>query len=189
MVLSFRITTIVLSCLSILATTGCTPGDNGDTTIEPTNMGANTFDSNSELGSRSNPIPLGMNVVVNDWKVLVYSVNRDAFKQVKAADPYSNIPATNERFVLINVKATYVGEESGEPSSDLRFKIVGSKGNTFAKSCGYYSDSFNDNGEAFPGASVTGSLCFIVDADQIFGATISVQGDYSADDRKFLSLT
>ena len=79
-----------------------------------------------------------------------------------------------------------MGEESSEPSSDLRFKIVGGRGNTFSKSCSYSVDTFDQNEETFTGATVTGDLCFTVDANQIVGATVSIQGDYSSQDRKFV---
>lgn len=115
------------------------------------------------------------------------SVNTDAKQYVLKTDPYSSAPLSSERFLLINVRATYIGEESGEPSSDLRFKIVGSGGNTFTKSCGLYSDTFDNNGETFSGASVSGSLCFTVDSNQVSGGTVSIQGDYSAEDRKFFA--
>ncbi len=177
-----------LILLTLFGLTACTSVDGGTTTIEPSTMGDYSEDPDSELGSRSNPISLGTPVEVNDWKVQVESVNKDAAKVVLASDPYTSKPSTKERYVLLNLKATYLGEESGEPSSDLRFKIVGSKGNTFAQSCGYSSDSFDNNGETFQGASVKGTLCFTVDANQISGATVSVQSDYSGDDRKFISL-
>ncbi len=178
---------LALISLLALVCTACTPVGGGTTTIEPSTMGNYSEDRNSELGSRNNPIALGKAVEVNDWKVQVESVNKDALKAVLASDPYTSKPSANERYVLLNLKATYIGDESGEPSSDLRFKVVGSKGNTFAQSCGYSSDSFDNNGETFPGASVKGTLCFTVDANQISGATISVQSDYSGDDRKFIS--
>ena len=176
-----------ISLLALLCT-ACTSVNGGSTTIEPTTLGSYSEDPDSEVGSRNNPIALGKSVEVNDWKVQVESVNKDAVKVVLASDPYSSKPSAKERYVLLNLKATYLGDDSGEPSSDLRFKIVGSKGNTFAQSCGYSSDSFDNNGETFSGASVTGTLCFTVDANQISGATISVQSDYSGDDRKFLSV-
>ncbi len=179
---------LVLTSLVLLGCTACRSEIGGTTTIEPSTMGSYSKDPDSELGSRNNPIALGKPVEVNGWKVQVESVNKDAEKVVLASDPYTSKPSANERYVLLNLKATYVGEESGEPSLDLRFKIVGSKGNTFAQSCGYSADSFDNNGETFAGASVKGTLCFTVDANQISGATISVQGDYSGDDRKFISV-
>jgi hypothetical protein len=179
---------IALFALTVLLCSGCSGVGDGKTTIKPTSMSSFSPDPNAEDGTRNNPISIGKSVVVNDWKVQVLSVNRDALKVVRAADPYSGSPASNERYVLLKVKATYIGEESSEPSSDLRFKIVGSKGNTFSKSCGYSADTFSNNGETFPDATVEGSLCFTVDSNQITDATLSVQGDYSAEDRKFLSL-
>jgi hypothetical protein len=179
---------VALFTLTVLLCSGCAGVGNGKTTIKPTSMSSFSADPNAEVGTRNNPISIGNSVVVNDWKVQVVSFNKDALKVVKASDPYSDSPASNERYVLLKVKATYIGEESGEPSSDLRFKIVGSKGNTFSKSCGYSTDTFNNNGETFSDATVEGSLCFTVDSNQIAGATVSVQGDYSAEDRKFLSL-
>jgi hypothetical protein len=187
MVLDKLVLKLALTFLVLLVSTGCTAVNGGTTTIEPSTMGDYSEDPDSELGSRNNPIALGKPVEVNDWKIQVESVNKDALKVVMASDPYTSKPSAKERYVLLNLKATYLGDESGEPSSDLRFKIVGSKGNTFAQSCGYSSDSFDNNGETFSGASVKGTLCFTVDANQISGATVSVQSDYSGDDRKFIS--
>ena len=172
----------------VLICSGCGVADNGKTTIKPTPLSTFSEDPDSELGSRNNPISLGDQVVVNDWKVQLTSVNKDAAKLVMGSDPYASPPASGERYLLINIKAIYVGDESGEPSSDLRIKIVGSNGNTFAKSCGYFADTFRENGEAFPGATVMGNLCFTVEADQITGATLSIQEDYSSENRKFVSL-
>ena len=172
----------------VMICSGCGVADNGKTTIKPTPLSTFSEDPDSELGSRNNPISLGDQVVVNDWKVQLTSVNKDAAKLVMGSDPYASPPASGERYLLINIKAIYVGDESGEPSSDLRIKIVGSNGNTFAKSCGYSEDNFDANGETFPGATVKGNLCFVVDANQIDGATVSIQGDYSAEDRKFISI-
>jgi hypothetical protein len=188
MVLNNPVLKLALTSLVLLGCTACTSVNGGTTTIEPSTMGSYSEDPDSELGSRNNPIALGNPVEVNEWKVQVESVNKDAVEVVMASDPYTSKPSAKERYVLLNLKATYLGEESGEPSSDLRFKIVGSKGNTFAQSCGYSADSFDNNGETFSGASVKGTLCFTVDANQISGATISVQSDYSGDDRKFMSI-
>lgn len=181
----FKVSTILFVLVNL---SSCSSLKDEETTIKPTTLNTFQADPGAELGSRNNPVPFGKTALVNKWKVQVESVNRDAQKSVLDSNPYSSRPASNERFVLLIVKATFIGENSGEPQMDLRFKIVGSKGNTFSKSCGYSADTFNENGETFKGASVAGSLCFTVDSDQIEGAILSVQGDYSTDDRKFLSL-
>jgi hypothetical protein len=188
MVISFQFRKILLVLFVVLASSGCAAIDDGSTTIKPESLSSFSQDPSSVVGSRNNPIKLGVPVVISDWKVQIISVNKDALQLVLDSDGYAMRPSSGERFMMIKVKATYIGEESGEPGSDLRFKIVGSRGNTFAKSCGYSVDTFTENGEAFPGATVEGNLCFTVDADQITGATVSVQGDYSSDTRKFFSI-
>ena len=188
MVLSYQFRKIALVLFVVLGSSGCAAIDDGSTTIKPESLSSFSQDPNSEVGSRNNPIALGVPVGINDWKVQIISVNKDALQLVLDSDAYAMRPSPGERFMMIKVKATYIGEESGEPSSDLRFKIVGSRGNTFAKSCGYSVDTFTENGEAFPGATVEGNLCFTVDVNQITGATVSVQGDYSSDIRKFFSI-
>ena len=177
---------LALATCFLLGCSACTAFSGGTTTIKPSPMSSYSADPDSEFGSRNNPVALGKSVVVNDWKVQVLSVNTDATKMVMKADPFTSAPSVDESFLMIQVKATYVGDESGEPSLDLRFKIVGSKGNTFANSCGYSANSFENNGETFPGASVTGNLCFTVDRDQIKGATVSIQEGYSSEARKFV---
>lgn len=188
MVLSYQFRKIALVLFVVLGSSGCAAIDDGSTTIKPESLSNYSQDPSSEVGSRNNPIALGVPVGINDWKVQIISVNKDALQLVLDSDAYAMRPSPGERFMMIKVKATYIGEESGEPSSDLRFKIVGSRGNTFAKSCGYSVDTFTENGEAFPGATVEGNLCFTVDVNQITGATVSVQGDYSSDIRKFFSI-
>ena len=181
---------VVFICSGCVAensgTTNMNPSTNGITTIKPSPLSIYSADPNSEVGSRNNPIGLGDVAVINDWQVQIISVNKDALKFVMNSDEYASPPASNERFVLFKIKATYIGEDSGEPSSDLRFKVVGGGGNTFSKSCSYSLNTFDQNEEAFTGATVIGDICFIVDANQIDGATISIQGDYSSQGRQFV---
>jgi hypothetical protein len=63
---------------------------------------------------------------------------------------------------------------------------VDSRGNTLNDSCGYSADTLSQNGETFPGAVVSGDKCISVEADQISGATISVQGEYASKERTFV---
>jgi hypothetical protein len=182
---SLEVATIALLMLSL---SGCSALKDGSTTIKPSQLSSYSPDLDAELGSRNNPIPLGDVVLVNDWQVEVMSVNKNAWKAVSILDEYASPPLVGEQLLLISIRATYLGNESGEPSSDLRFKIVGSQGNTFSESCGYAADTFAKNEETFMGASVLGNLCFVVDANQITGSTISIQGGYSSQERRFVSI-
>lgn len=188
MVVSSQAWKLAVATMVILSCSGCAALDNGRTTIKASPLSSYSADPSSEVGSRNNPVALGDLVVISDWRVQLTSVNRDALQLVMKSDIYADRPSSNERYVLIEIKATYIGEESSEPNSDLRFKIVGSGGNTFSESCGYSTDTFEENGETFSGGTVTGNLCFTVDVDQITGATVSIQGGYGTQDRKFVSI-
>lgn len=184
----FQVWRLVAVSWVILFCAGCAALENGTTTIKPLPLSSYSADPSLELGSRNNPFALGNSVDINEWKVQVINVNKDALQLVMATDDYASPPKLNVKYVLFNIKATYFGGMSGEPSSDLRFKIVGSSGNTFTQSCGYYVDTFSNNGETFSGATVTGNLCFSVDSNQIDGATISIQGEFSSPERQFISV-
>jgi hypothetical protein len=184
--IAYKIWKIAVIAGVIFSFSGCAAVNDGSTTIKPSTLSTFSVDEDAEAGSRNNPIALGDVAVINDWQVQILSVDKNALKFVMDSDEYASPPAINERFVLFKIKATYIGEDSGEPSSDLRFKIVGGGGNTFSKSCSYSLNTFDQNEETFTGASVTGDLCFIVDANQIDGATISIQGDYSSQGRQFV---
>lgn len=183
---SRRMWKIVALSLIMLSGSGCSPLSDESTTIKPSSLSSFSADTNAEVGSRNNPIALGDVAIVNDWQVQITSVNKNALKLVMDSDDYASPPASNQRFVLFNISATYIGEESGDPRSELQFKIVGNRGNTFSKSCSYSVNTFEENEETFTGATVTGDLCFSVDANQISGATISIQADYSSQERKFV---
>lgn len=172
--------------LIVFSFSGCASVNNGTTTLKPSSLNSYSADPNSEVGSRNNPIDLGDTAIINSWRVQVISINKNGLQLVLDSDAYSSRPSPNERFVLINIKAIYIGDESGDPRSDLRFKIVGSRGNTFSESCGYSVDTFTQNEEAFSGATIKGDLCFIVEASQIDGATVSIQGDFGTDERQFV---
>ena len=178
---------IVAPVLLVLIS-GCANSDDGNTTIVPSTLSSFSPDPNSELGSRNNPIPLGKTAKVNDWELQIVTVNEDAFEVVSEQDPYATAPLSNEKFVLLEVRAVYQGNDSGDPNTDLRVKIIGSGGNSFSKVCSYTTETFLNNGETFPGATIRGNLCFVVEVNQIQGSTVSIQGDFSTEDRKFFSI-
>ena len=172
----------------VVATSGCSGSNSGTTSIKPSAFSTYSQDDDQEVGSRNNPINLGETFRAKDWEVKIVSVNTDATAQVLETDIYNSPPPSNEKYVLFSIEAIYMGDETGYPDSDLTFKVVGSKGNTFNDSCGYSADTFSQNGETFPGAAVSGDKCISVEADQISGATISVQGEYASKERTFVKV-
>jgi len=182
----FRI--LLTTTALVIVTSGCSGSISGKTTIKPSAFSTYSQDDDQEIGSRNNPINLGETFRAKDWEVKIVSVNADATALILADDSFTSPPPSNEKYVLFSIVATYRGDETGYPDSDLTFKVVGSKGNTFNDSCGYSNDTFSQNGETFPGAVVSGDKCISVEADQISGATISVQGEYASKERTFIKI-
>ena len=116
-------------------------------------------------------------------------VNTNAAKVVAEENEFNDPPEAGFNYVLWEIDATYVGEESGTLWLDTSWKVVGADGNSFDNSCGVIPDSISDAGETFSGASVSGSECKSVEAAQLEGATILVEAFLSLDDdRTFFAL-
>jgi len=144
----------------------------------------------SGVGTRGNPAPLGSVARVGDWEISVVEVNQDAAAVVAEENEFNDPPEDGFNFVLWNIEAEYVGEESGTLWVDTSWKVVGSDGNTFDESCGVIPDSVSDVGETFSGASIAGNDCVAVEASQLDGASILVEASFSFDDdRTFFAIS
>lgn len=118
-------------------------------------------------GTRGNPFPLGTTVANDDWELTVNSVVLDATAEVVAENMFNDDPAAGNVYRMVNVTATYVGEESGS-TFELRFHYVTQSGNVIAD-----YDTFVvgpdelDTAELYSGASTSGNVVFEVpDGDE-----------------------
>jgi hypothetical protein len=141
------------------------------------------------LGTRDNPLPLGTVIDLADWQLTISEVTADATDLVMAENEFNDPPADGRQFLLFRVEATYEGGDSGDPWLDFSWAVVGAGGNTFGGGsmddyCGVIPSPLDDTGEAFPGASVEGNVCFAVASDQVEGATIRVEETLSFDDTR-----
>lgn len=144
-------------------------------------------------GTRTNPLPLNTTARIGDWEVTILSVTKDANEQVMAENQFNDPPAEGRQFVMAEVEATYVGEDSGTFWVDMSDKYYGASGNTFGSSmedsCGVIPNGMSDQGETFPDGTVTGNLCWSVPTDQIDGGAIIVEASFSMDsDRVFFAI-
>ena len=145
------------------------------------------------LGTRDKPLEIGTRIEMGDWTLAVTDVTLDATDEVMAANQFNDPPVEGRQFVMLNVDATYEGDESGTAWLDFSWAIVGAAGNTFATGmddyCGVIPDPLDDTGETFPGGTVSGNVCVSVDSDQIEGGTIRIEESLSFDDtRAFYAL-
>ncbi len=141
----------------------------------------------SALGTRDNPAPFGATARIGDWEVTLLAADLDGEERVLSANMFNDAAPDGSRYVLVEIEATYVGTESGDPFWDLSWKLVGNRANTFDERCGVIPDPLRDGGETFPGGVVTGNVCVTAPEDQLLGATVLVEGLFG-DNRTFFAL-
>jgi hypothetical protein len=139
------------------------------------------------LGTRANPAPFGATAQIGDWQVTLLTVDLDAEERVLAENMFNDRAPEGFRHILIEVEATYVGSDSGDPFWDLSWKLVGNRGNTFEDSCGVIPTPLRDGGETFPGGAVTGNICVVAPEDQLAGGAVIAEGLFR-ESRTFFSL-
>lgn len=138
--------------------------------------------ASGELGTRENPIPLGEEAQVGSWKVKVVGATLDATEEVLGYNEFNEEPEPGKQYVLIEAEATRTGEEAAAFWVDMSYVFVGSGGNTFDAGYADVPDSLSDSGEAYPGASISGSLVFQVASDQVAGGTLRMEESFSFED-------
>lgn len=169
-----------------IAEPGATPGASQDATdsdpgaaADPSAADDAGSDSDSALGTRDNPAPIGATAGIGEWDVTITEVDRDGAAAVLAENQFNDGPEDGRSFVLWAIDAVYNGEDSGTAWIDLNWKIVGAAGNSFGSGmddyCGVIPNSLNDKGETFPGGTVSGNVCVSADTDQLDGGTILVE--------------
>jgi hypothetical protein len=130
-------------------------------------------------GTPENPLPIGTEVTVGDWRVKVNAVDTDAWDVVHAENQFNEAPAAGRSFVLFGVTATNTGDSEGTPWLDLTFKVVGSDGTEFGAItqdfCGVIPDSLFNAGAAAPGATVTGNSCISAQTTLLDGGALRVE--------------
>lgn len=129
--------------------------------------------------SREVPLPAGEEFGNENWRVTLSTTVQDASDVVLAENLFNDEPAEGRQFVMVEVNATYIGDDTGLPWTDLRFDFVGSQGNTFGSGsndyCGVIPNDLTDLGEMHPGASGGGNVCVSVPAEQIEGGVWAVR--------------
>lgn len=142
-------------------------------------------------GTRADPIPAGVPVVVGQWEVIVLSATPDATAMVMAENPYNDPPDAGNQFFFARIAATYLGEGSQSPFGGLTFSAVGdlSVGYDFDSYCGVIPDEFPDFTEVFSGGTVVGNLCWGVAAEDAESLLVIAEPAFEfGSERFFLSV-
>jgi hypothetical protein len=138
------------------------------------------------LGTRVNPIPTGEAVRVGDWEVTVLSAIPDATEAVLDENDFNDPPQTGNQYYMVEVTATYVGNESELLTAGLSFSAVGesSVAYDYSATCWVIPDPVDDYAEVFPGGTVRGNLCWEVSASDADSLVLIVDPVFSFDDER-----
>lgn len=119
------------------------------------------------ISDADNPIPFGDVVRVGDYDVTVLNLTPDAKDEIEKANE-SAIPADNDqRFAMVRVQITYIGDETGDPFIDLSFHAITESGQEYSRhepyGCGRIPDQQIEVGELAPGDSAGFNVCWAID--------------------------
>ena len=132
----------------------------------------------SFLGSRDNPVPLGVTVEVKSedpidhWEVTVIRTMPEATESVLKENSFNDPPDSGNQFYIVTVRAKYLGPDSTHFSGSLRLRAVGNGGvvyTTFSDRCGVIPNEL-PNPELFTNGQIEGSECWQIasgDADSL----------------------
>lgn len=134
-------------------------------------------------GTRGNPYALGSTVSSDDWDVTINSVTLDATDAVMAENPYNDEPGDGNAYALVNITATYTGDESGMPALGTTIDYVTADGVTVDAwdSIVLTPDAFDSTTELYTDASVSGNIAFAVPAATADQGVLAVQASMFGD--------
>lgn len=137
----------------------------------------------ADEGTRANPYPLGTELSSSDWTVTVNSVDLDADAAVAAENPMNEASDEGHTYILVNVTATYAGEDPDGASPWVSVSYVSPEGNTFSTSdqSVVEPEGFQRSATLYEGASETGNFALHVPLEDIEDGVLSVDPDMFAD--------
>lgn len=118
--------------------------------------------------SRSNPLPLGSTVELEDWKVSVtgYKQGEEAAAAILAANQFNEAPAEGTSYVLVDLEVEYTGvsEEAQSPIIGLDLRLTGSKNILYGSAMLVPEQSLE--GQLFKGGKAVGQKAYRIAADE-----------------------
>lgn len=130
--------------------------------------------------SRDNPAPLGSAITAGDWTVTINSVT------TAATAKFDQAPAAGKTLLVINVTATYKGNDSQGSTAWANVKFVTADGTTIDSTSGSTmfipEDQFDSLTTLYEGASVTGNKMLEVPAEGWQKGVLAVSPDLFSDD-------
>ena len=147
---------------------------------------------NTGVGSRGSPVEAGVAAPVGDWDVTVLSAVPDATAEVLAENQFNEPPGEGRQFFMVEIAATYWGDDSESVWSGLTVSALGQSSvayQGFEDSCGVIPGEIDETSEVFPGGSVRGFMCWQVRAEDAASLVLFVEEAFSFEEnRVFMSI-
>jgi hypothetical protein len=118
--------------------------------------------------SEDDAAAVGVTGQTGEFLITVTGVQTDATETLVNADSFNEPPEEGNRYVLVTLSVTYLGEDVGETGVDLSYSGIGQSGTEYSingDSCGIVPDSEFSTGDLFAGAVVSYNVCWQVAAD------------------------
>lgn len=95
------------------------------------NAGTAENKTETKVGTRENPSPIGSVIESDDWRVVVNSVTLAASDAVTGANEFNDPPAEGSEYILVNYSSTYLGDDSnGQMPALVSVEYVTADGTT-----------------------------------------------------------
>lgn len=133
------------------------------------------------VGTRENPIPIGVAFANDNWQIVVDSINMDANDEVLAANQFNDEPQEGYRYVMATITATYIGEDKGS-TFEISEAFVSDSGevyNTYDNNAVAPEPTFGSE-ELYTDGSYTGNVVFEIPVDA--SGSLRIQPGILADD-------
>jgi hypothetical protein len=185
----------VLLTVAALAAVGCTRtvvvhdkattaggGTGAGGTLPPAEGTSDTSSSNAspsssdEVGAtRENPIPVGKSGDLGDWtvKVIGYTPNADA--AIEHSNSFNKSAKPGDQKIMVTLRATYIGNGSEDPYSDITPSIIPDSGNSAEATDDYLPKDMVNVGNIPTGASGIGNFAFEVKSSEVHSLVLYVE--------------
>ena len=153
----------------------------------------------ADLGTREIPVPIGSTFEVNNgstdhWDITVLEITPDATQDVLAENPFNDAPEEGNQFLIVSVRATYLGAGSKNFNGLFRLRLragggLGDVYTTFDDFCGVIPSAMDSYRDISARESVEGNVCWQVPTDDVDHLVMFlVSDDYLNETRFWFSL-
>ncbi len=114
--------------------------------------------------ARSNPAPVGSEIIADDMAFVILGVERSADATVAAGNMFNSTPTADQEYIIVNLQVTCKKSSDEECSitPDFSTEVIGDKGVSYSKEFVTGVPNEFQSSTFYGGATVSGNLPFLV---------------------------